>query len=63
VSKYGRKKTWILVNQLINNYKAQLFDPEIEATYNDIKQLKRDLEIRNREVGQMMALLVFSKSL
>ena len=40
-----------------NNYKAQLFDPEIEATYNDIKQLKRDLEMRNREVGQMMALL------
>lgn len=40
-----------------HNYKAKWFNPEIDATYNDIKQLKRDLEIRNREVGQMMALL------
>lgn len=40
-----------------DNYRAKLFDPEIEATYNDIKNLKRDLVNRNREVRQMTVLL------
>ncbi|VDI43488.1 Hypothetical predicted protein [Mytilus galloprovincialis] len=37
--------------------KSRLLGPEVEATYNDIKQLKHELEMRNREAGQMMLLL------
>ncbi|XP_052073957.1 uncharacterized protein LOC127711835 isoform X2 [Mytilus californianus] len=37
--------------------KSRLLGPEVEATYNDIKQLKHELEMRNREAGQMMMLL------